>query len=62
VIFVDAGSQNMTGPGRPGREEQASLTALAAAQLGWDYERLLLEMLSTAVPLARMRGLKPEDG
>ena len=62
MIFVDAGSQNMTGPGRPGREEQASLTALAAAQLGWDYERLLLEMLSTAVPLARMRGLKPEEG
>ena len=50
----------MTGPGRPGREEQASLTALAAAQLGWDYERLLLEMLSTAVPLHRMRGLRPE--
>ena len=52
----------MTGPGRPGREEQASLTALAAAQLGWDYSQLLLEMLSTAVPLSRMRGLKPEEG
>jgi hypothetical protein len=52
----------MTGPGRPGREEQASLTALAAAPLGWDYPRLLLEMLSTAVPLQRMRDLKPEEG
>jgi len=52
----------MTGPGRPGREEQASLTALAAAQLGWDYPRLLLEMLSTAMPLQRMRDLKPEEG
>lgn len=52
----------MTGPGRPGRESQASLTALAAAQLGWDYPRLLLEMLSTAVPFQRMRDLKPERG
>jgi hypothetical protein len=60
-VLADAGSQNMTGPGRPGREEQASLTALAAAQLGWDYSRLLLEMLSTAVPLQRLRELKPEE-
>lgn len=59
-VLADAGLQNMTGPGRPGREEQASLTALAAAQLGWDYSRLLLEMLSTALPLQRMRQLKPE--
>lgn len=60
-VLADAGSQNMTGPGRPGREEQASLTALAAAQLGWDYSRLLLEMLSTAVPLQRLLELKPEE-
>lgn len=33
--------QNMTGPGRPGREDQASLTALAASRLSWDYSRLL---------------------
>jgi hypothetical protein len=52
----------MTGPGRPGREDQASLTALAAAGLGWDYPRLLLEMLSTAVPLGRLRNMKREDG
>jgi hypothetical protein len=58
--LTNAGSQNMTGPGRPGREDQASLTALAAAQLGWDYPQLLLEVLSTAVPLSRMRELKPE--
>ena len=51
----------MTGPGRPGREAQASLTALAAAQLGWDYPRLLLEMLSAAVPLQQMRKLKPDE-
>jgi hypothetical protein len=49
----------MTGPGRPGRDEQASLTAMAAAQLGWDYPRLLLEMMSTAVPLRDMREIRP---
>lgn len=59
LYTIDTVSQNMTGPGRPGREEQASLTALAAAQMGWDYPRLLLEMLSAAVPLQRMRELKP---
>ncbi|KAK7512482.1 uncharacterized protein IWZ02DRAFT_471818 [Phyllosticta citriasiana] len=32
---------NMTGPGRPGREDQASLCALAASGLGWDYAKLL---------------------
>lgn len=48
----------MTGPGRPGRDDQASLTAMAAAQLGWDYPRLLLEMLSTSVPLTSMREIK----
>jgi len=29
--------------------------------LSWDYPRLLLEMLSTAVPLQQMRKLKPEE-
>jgi hypothetical protein len=32
---------------------------MAAAQLGWDYPRLLLEMLSTAVPLRDMREIRP---
>jgi hypothetical protein len=27
--------------------------------LGWDYPRLLLEMLSTAVPLRDMREIRP---
>ncbi|CAD0047900.1 unnamed protein product [Aureobasidium pullulans] len=52
---------NMTGPGRPGREDQASLTAIAAAQLGWDYPRLLKEMLSGAQPLRRLREMRPEN-
>lgn len=42
---------NMTGPGRTGRENQASLTALAAAELGWDYPKLLLEILNSAQSL-----------
>jgi hypothetical protein len=52
----------MTGPGRPGREDQASLTALAATELSWEHPRLLLEMLSTAVPLQQMRDIKAEEG
>lgn len=39
---------NMTGPGRPGRSDQESLTAIAAAQLGWTYKQLLLNILSNA--------------
>ena len=61
-ILLTSLPQNMTGPGRPGREDQASLTALAAAELGWDYPRLLLEMLSIAVPLHRLRAMEPEEG
>ena len=47
--------QNMTGPGRPGREDQASLTALAAAAIGWDYGALLHKILNSAQPLDRFR-------
>ncbi|KXJ96081.1 hypothetical protein Micbo1qcDRAFT_231198 [Microdochium bolleyi] len=46
---------NMTGPGRPGRDDQACLSLLAAQELGWDYGRLLHEMLDTAVPLDELR-------
>jgi len=46
---------NMTGPGRPGREKQASLTALAAAAVGWDYPRLLQEILNSAHTLQQLR-------
>lgn len=45
----------MTGPGRPGREDQASLTALAAAKLGWDYPELLKRVLQSAQPLHKLR-------
>lgn len=36
---------NMTGPGRPGREEHDSLSSLAARAIGWSYADLLKNML-----------------
>ncbi len=36
---------NLTGPGRPNRDNQASLVTIAAQGVGWDY-RLLIENLS----------------
>ncbi|KAL0934935.1 phosphoribosylglycinamide synthetase [Colletotrichum truncatum] len=50
---------NMTGPGRPGRDEQASLTLIAAAALGWDYKELLRQILGTSSTLESLRKLKP---
>ncbi|KAF1969773.1 hypothetical protein BU23DRAFT_582494 [Bimuria novae-zelandiae CBS 107.79] len=48
---------NMTGPGRTGREDQASLTALAAGGLGWDYPKLLLKILESSSALQDLRNL-----
>lgn len=45
----------MTGPGRPGREDQASLTAIAAAAMGWDYGTLLRNNLWGAQSLSNFR-------
>ncbi|KAF4308208.1 putative D-alanine--D-alanine ligase (D-alanylalanine synthetase) (D-ala-D-ala ligase) protein [Botryosphaeria dothidea] len=50
---------NMTGPGRPGREDQASLTAMAAAGLGWDYSQLLQQILESSCTLEELRTAKP---
>lgn len=44
---------NMTGAGRPGRENQDSLSALAARALGWSYAELLQNMLHHAWALPR---------
>ncbi|KAG7411072.1 hypothetical protein DER46DRAFT_581056 [Fusarium sp. MPI-SDFR-AT-0072] len=52
---------NMTGPGRPGREGQASLTLLAAEALGWDYQELLGRILDTSSTLRTLRDLKPRE-
>ena len=45
----------MTGPDRPGREEQASLTAMAVAAIGWDYGMLLEKILASSKPLGAWR-------
>jgi len=39
---------NMTGPSRPHRQDQDSLTALAARKTGWSFADLLLNMLGQA--------------
>ncbi|KAL2879745.1 hypothetical protein SGCOL_004788 [Colletotrichum sp. CLE4] len=52
---------NMTGPGRPGRDDQASLTLLAAEALGWDYPELLRQVLGTSSTLKALRKLKPRE-
>jgi len=39
---------NLTGPGRPGRDDQDSLVGLAARGLGWSYTDLLQAMLGQA--------------
>jgi hypothetical protein len=48
----------MTGPSRPSRENQASLAALAAGALGWDYHKLLECLLDSACTLEELRGVK----
>ena len=48
----------MTLPGRPGREEQARLTTMAATGLGWTPTDLLENMLAGAVDLEVLRGVR----
>ncbi|KAK5937662.1 hypothetical protein PMZ80_010283 [Knufia obscura] len=55
AIFDVNMKPNMTGPGRPRRENQASLTALAASAVGWDYPQLLQEILASAQTLQHLR-------
>ncbi|OTA52563.1 glutathione synthetase ATP-binding domain-like protein [Hypoxylon sp. EC38] len=52
---------NMTGPGRPERDDQASLTLLAASALGWDYRELLRNILRTSRSLRDLRALRPRQ-
>ncbi|KAJ5084065.1 hypothetical protein NUU61_008644 [Penicillium alfredii] len=58
AIFDINMKPNMTGPGRPGREDQASLTALAATACGWDYPTLLHRILRTASTLETFRSYR----
>ncbi|ETI21891.1 hypothetical protein G647_05961 [Cladophialophora carrionii CBS 160.54] len=58
AIFDVNMKPNMTGPGRPGRESQASLTAMAASSIGWDYTALLKYMLASSRTLQDLRSLE----
>ena len=42
---------NMTGAGRPGRDGEDSLVALAARAVGWSYADLLVQLVRNAIPL-----------
>ena len=46
---------NMTGTGRPGREDQDSLSAIAARAMGWSFTDLLTAMLRNAWRVERGR-------
>lgn len=46
VLFDVNLKPNMTGPSRPHRFDQDSLVALAAADLGWNFNDLLLNILN----------------
>ena len=39
---------NMTGPGRPGRDDQDSLVCMAAAAHGWSFQDLLCYIVHNA--------------
>lgn len=48
LIFDLNMKPNMTGAGRPGRDDQDSLTSMAARAIGWSYRDLLENMLRQA--------------
>ena len=47
-VFDVNAKPNMTGRGRPGRDDQDNLCALAARAVGWSYTDLLVRMLGHA--------------
>lgn len=49
---------NMTGASRPGREDQDSLTALAARKIGWTYDELLLNILNQSWNISDIKKFK----
>ncbi|KAM0756198.1 hypothetical protein T439DRAFT_320894 [Meredithblackwellia eburnea MCA 4105] len=46
---------NATGPGRPRRDDQASLTLIAAQAMGWSYPALLRNIIRAATPFRALR-------
>jgi D-alanine-D-alanine ligase len=53
---------NMTGPGRPNRDEQNSLSAIAANAIGWEYPDLVENILINAWPAHELRVPPPAEG
>ncbi|KAJ5756023.1 hypothetical protein N7533_005566 [Penicillium manginii] len=49
---------NITGPGRPGRDDQTSLMGLAAGSIGWDYPAFLQYVLGSAQNLGALRNYR----
>jgi D-alanine-D-alanine ligase len=43
---------NMTGKGRPGRDEMDSLSAMAAYKIGWDYQEFVVNILAQRWPVS----------
>lgn len=58
VLFDINMKPNMTAPARPGREDQASLTVMAAAGLGWTPANLLRNISKTASTLKELRDIE----
>ncbi|KAF2122082.1 hypothetical protein BDV96DRAFT_483194 [Lophiotrema nucula] len=55
AIFDVNMKPNMTGPGRPGRDDQGSLSGMAAEALGWDFPTFLKKILDGAKMLKEIR-------
>ncbi|KAJ5168408.1 glutathione synthetase ATP-binding domain-like protein [Penicillium canariense] len=53
---------NITGPGRPGRDDQTSLMGLAAESMGWGYPTFLQYVLGSAPHLGELRNYSPLIG
>ena len=55
VLFDINMKPNMTGPGRPDREQQTSLVGLAAGAVGWSFEQLCVNLLRQARTLTELQ-------
>ncbi|RPB01316.1 glutathione synthetase ATP-binding domain-like protein [Choiromyces venosus 120613-1] len=50
---------NLTGAGRPGRDDQDSLCAMAAKEYGWGYPEFVRRCIATARLLEEVRAIEP---
>ena len=59
VVFDINMKPNMTGSGRPDREQQTNLVGLAAGAFGWSNEQLCINLLRQARPLTELQNIEP---